>query len=60
VSTSEAVTFAKSVTGFPIDRIAIPIAIAIPTTILAFRKRDERTALVQTFLMACSGSARKR
>src|SRR5258705_6950868 len=55
--------YATSVPGFPIDRIAIPIAVAVATKILALRTRDEITAtLSQAFpIPCCSGSsARKR
>jgi hypothetical protein len=62
LSTGEAVTSAKSVTGFPTDKIAIPIAVAVATKILALRTRETITALYLAFpIPCCSGSsARKR
>src|ERR1700747_370580 len=60
MSTGEAVTSAKSVTGFPIHRIALPIAVAVTTKILALRIRDEITALSKTFLIRCCSSSSAR
>ena len=58
MSTCEAVTFAKSATGSPIDRIAKSIAVAVTNKILVLRIRDEITGLSQVFsIPGCSGSS---
>jgi hypothetical protein len=56
--TSEAVTFAKSATGFSTSRIAITDAVT--TKILILRIRDEITALSQAFSKSGSSACSER
>jgi hypothetical protein len=56
--TSEAVTFAKSATGFSTSRIAITDAVT--TKILVLRIRDEITALSQAFSKFGSSACSER
>jgi hypothetical protein len=56
---TEAVTSAKSVTGFRTDKIEIPIAVAVATKILAMTNRSEMTALSLPLLGLGASADRK-
>ena len=57
MATREGVTFEKSTSGFPINRIANTIG-AVVTTKMVLRIRDEIAALSQAFqIPGCSGSS---